>query len=180
MLKITAVNAESFNEIKNALDEFDEQEIFLKYFDTAVQSEADVENVTVILRNNKKFKKDLNKKKYIVNIPTTLTIDAFEIVKKYETKGGKRVPFYSVLIKGHLAVSEVSIILILVGFNDDAIRILSFDDYSSEEISSEDESTAIHTLTNRDMYNFYNQPEPLSGVPNCDDSEEDFIIDTLV
>jgi len=131
MLNITASSSEDFSAIEAALFEFDENEVFLKYFDVAVQSEADVEGITVILRNNKKFKKDLNKKKYIVSIPTTLTIDAFEFLKKYETKGNKRVPFYSVIIKGHLYQSDVKLILILCGFNDDNIRILSADEYST-------------------------------------------------
>ena len=56
MLTITARDAESFSAIESALLEFDEQEVFLRYFDVAVQSEADVEGVTVILRNSRKFK----------------------------------------------------------------------------------------------------------------------------
>jgi len=190
MLKITARTAEAFNEIESALLEFDEHEVFLKYFDMAVQSEADVEGITVILRNTKKFKKDLNKRKYVISIPTTLVIDAFEMVKKYETKGGKRVPFYSVLVKGHLAQSGVNIILILVGFNDDAIRILSHDDFSGYDEDNEDGADEnSNALNNRDVYNMCRPPMPLGGMEcqcrppfdriDCCD-EEDFVLDTLL
>jgi len=188
MLKITANSAEAFNEIEAALNEFDEKEVFLRYFDTAVQSETDVEGTTIILRNNKKFKKDLNKKKYIISIPTTLTIDAFEHVKKFETRGGKRVPFYSVLVKGHLATSNVNIILILVGFNSDEIRVMSYDEILPEEDFNENTGNncgGLKPVTNHDMYCMYHQPRPLGGLdPNCHDKmnydENDFVLDTTV
>jgi len=183
MLTITARDAESFSAIESALLEFDEQGVFLRYFDTAVQSEVDIEGVTVILRNSKKFKKDLNKKKYVISIPTTMTIDAFENIKKYETRSGKRVPFYSVLVKGHLTVSEVNFILILTGFNDDAIRVLSndeFTDCTEGEDGAEGDSNS--SLTNKQYYMMCNPPAPIchcqmSSV-NCD--EESFIVDTLI
>lgn len=187
MLKITAKSAEAFNEIEKTLNEFDSNEVFLRYFETAVQSEADAEGITVILKNTKKFKKDLNKKKYIISIPTSLTIDAFEFVKNYFTKGGKRVPFYSVLVKGHLANSEVNIILILTGFNDDAIRILSHD----EELAEGDSLDSLSPIGGYNVCCINHHSMPLCGIePHsshqhhyhdsliCD--EEDFILDTLM
>jgi len=193
MLNITAKDAESFNAIESALTEFDESGIFLNYFDTAVQSEADIEGVTVILRNSRKFRKDLNKKKYIISIPTTLKIEAFEYIKKYETKYSKRVPFYSVLVKGHLTTSEVNIILILTGFNDDSIRILSSDEELAENTSENEnlEGTdkncvAKCPMTNKQLYMMCNHPiihhEYTHNCPmpfmNCE--EESFIVDTLI
>jgi len=165
MLKITARDAESFSAIESALSEFDTQGVFLRYFNVAVQSEADVEGVTVILRNSRKFRKDLNKKKYIISIPTTMTIDGFETIKKYETRSGKRVPFYSVLIKGHLAVSEVNFILILSGFNDDAIRVLSHDETLPENGSEDDSEISTECKCHMNQM-------------NCE--EESFVTDTLI
>jgi len=197
MLTITARDAESFSLIEAALHEFDEQEVFLRYFDVAVQSEADVEGVTVILRNSRKFKKDLNKRKYIISIPTTMTIEGFEYIKKYETKSCKRVPFYSVLVKGRLNISEVNFILILSGFNDDAIRILSSDEevLSGSEGTGEDGTTTSSTnsanscgakcpmMSNRQFYNMCHPTEHVHDccpmpLMNCD--EESFINDTLI
>jgi len=205
MLNITARDAESFTAIEAALNEFDENGVFLQYFDTAVQSEADVESITVILRNSRKFRKDLNKKKYVISIPTSLTIEAFEYIKKYQTKSGKRVPFYSVLVKGHLAQSEVNVILILSGFNDDAIRILSNDEElpeGSDGIGGEgvdkncDAKCPMMPTSNRQMYRMFHPPAPLDPMHhhgpmlpehdhhcpmplmNCD--EESFIVDTLI
>ena len=187
MLKITARDSESFSAIESALLEFDENEVFLRYFDAAVQSEADEEGVTVILRNCKKFKKDLNKKKYIVSIPTTMTIDGFEFIKKYEGKCNKRVPFYSVLVKGHLASSEVNFILILSGFNDDAIRILSNDEELPEGDAFDcvdnkpancpmfpDVKKPMHVMHDGCHDHHHICPMPIM---NCE--EESFIVDTL-
>jgi len=198
MLAITARDADSFNAIEAALNEFDENGVFLQYFDTAVQFEGDVEGTTVILRNCRKFRKDLNKKKYIVSIPTSLTIDAFEYIKKYETKCSKRVPFYNVVVKGHLTQSEVNFILILVGFNDDSIRILSNDEELPEAGAdgmlggegTDKNCVAKCPMTNKQMYRMYHPPAPLGHMPhehdyhcpmplmNCD--EESFIVDTLI
>jgi hypothetical protein len=123
-MKITAKSAEDFKVIESALKELDPEEEFLSHFKSAEQSDKDNSGITVILRNNKRFIKNLNKNKYIVVIPDGLEIDSFEYVTAYEGKARNRVPVSNVVMKCHMDTNEVNFVVVLSGFNTSAIRVI--------------------------------------------------------
>jgi hypothetical protein len=130
MLKITSTDSDNFEIISNAITALNASECFLSYFDKAEQSDKDTSGITVLIRNVKKFKKDLNKRKYIINIPEKLVIDSIEYLTSRHAPAACRKLTYTVIIKGHVDEDEsgVNFIFILGGFNDSNIRIVKEDD----------------------------------------------------
>lgn len=145
MIKITSVDSDSFSIIKNALDILDPSGEFLNYFKVAEQSDKDKDGVTVILRNSKKFSKDLNKRKYVVLVPETLKIDSFEFVKTFEGPGRARHPEYNVVIKATVEGSEVNFVIILSGFVSDSIRIVKNPDVLDVPSDDNEEEVDLNT-----------------------------------
>lgn len=140
-IKITALTSESFTTISNLCETLDPTEIFLSYFDDVEElDESELENppvnpspgeFTIIFKNKRSFKKDANKRKYIIPIPTVFKVESFEIVQIYGQREIERVGSYSVLVKGKVdGFDSVTVIFVLLGFNDSNIRINSSDDLS--------------------------------------------------
>jgi hypothetical protein len=135
-----ANDTDSFNTIKTIIStlESDAPE-FMKYFSVAEQSDKDHEGTTVILKNYKKFRKDLNRNKYVVCFPSTLSINSFDIVKYFEGEGPRtRRPEYAVIIKANIVSSDINFIFVLGGFNDTNIRILKSDENTDDVEDTED------------------------------------------
>lgn len=139
MIKISAIDSESFTTIKNALAELDPTGDFLSYFKVAEQTDKDKTGITVILKNSKKFVKDLNRNKFVVVVPQSLIIDSYEFVNTFETVGRGRQPMANIVMKAHIANSTVNFVIILSGFNSPAIRVVRNDLTQSIITPSEDE-----------------------------------------
>jgi len=126
MLKITSLDSDTFEMINNAISLLNPSDNFLSYFDKVEQYEKDKTGITVIIRNIKKFKKDLNKRKYIISIPEKLIIDSVEYLASRHAPQGCRRLSYTAIINGHVEEDEnnVNFIFILGGFNDSNIRLI--------------------------------------------------------
>ena len=131
MIKITSNNSEDFTLIKSALTTLESStSTFLDYFAVAEQVDSVNENLTVILRNNRPFKLDLNRQKYLVAIPSAFIIDSFEFVKTLDRRAmkvGAKKYFTNVLVKCHMEGHAINFLLVLSGFTSDAIRIIKDD-----------------------------------------------------
>lgn len=146
MIKITALTAEAFTTISELANRLDSEEVLLSYFDEIEQLDKtelevppaeDSDDITIILKNRRKFKKDLNKRKYIIPLPTVFKMEGFEVVQIYQQQDIKRIGNYTILIRGKVdGYDNVHVIFILMGFNDSAIKIISSDDLSSLNVKT--------------------------------------------
>lgn len=137
-MKILSSDTDKFTKIKECLREIADSEL-MTYIGIAAEAEgSDPNKINVVLRNNVKFKKDLNKNKYIIPIPTKLNIESFEIVKSMEMDCRVRRPMYAVVIKSNIASSpDINLILVFAGFNEENIRIIK------EDVNAEIEETSF-------------------------------------
>lgn len=164
MIKITANSSESFKTIQNALNELDPTNEFLSFFKIAEQSEKDVNGITVILKNSKKFIKDLNKNKYVIYIPDALEIDSYELLPTFETVGRGRTMFYNFVMKCHMKTNNINFVIILAGFNSPSIRVTKdkYVEFTSVDSDIEDTNTSsdeiIDNVVNDTIDDILNNP----------------------
>ena len=128
MLKIMSSDADSFKLIQDALDELvacDPK--FMSFFDVAEEVPSERGDViSVVLKNRIKFKSDLNRgRKYMILLPSILTIDSFEFVKTFDRDPRPpRRPITNLLIQTHIEGNNIEFLFLINGFNNDNIRVI--------------------------------------------------------
>jgi hypothetical protein len=127
-MDITAKSKEEYAAIENVLTAVDASGKMFSSFKSAFKDENVVDKTVVVLESNEKPSKDLNNQRYVINIPSTLTIQNIETSKYFDKAVNPspcqpRVPNYAVKIVCSPTVDNSVVVLTYAGFNDPCIFV---------------------------------------------------------